>query len=75
MIRKNLKQGTTALRFVEDSRIEGGFFLYDTYLLYKTKVTGVTKLLKAQVKIRTFSVGCGKHEQKKYIVSHKTSVG
>ena len=44
-------------------------------LLYETKVTGVTKLLKAHVKIRSFSMGYCKHEQKKYIVSCKTSVG
>ena len=44
-------------------------------LLYETKVTGVTKLLKAHVKIRSFSVGYCKYEQKKYIVSYKTSVG
>ena len=30
VIRKNLKQGTTALKFAEDSWNEGSFFLYDT---------------------------------------------
>ena len=43
-------------------------------LLYETKVTGVTKRLKAHVKIRSFSVCYCKYEQKKYIVSYKTSV-
>ena len=38
-------------------------------------MTDLTKLLKAHVKIRTFSVGYCKHEQKEYIVSYKTSVG
>ena len=40
-------------------------------LSYETKVTGVTRLLKAHVKIRSYC----KQEQKKYIVSYKTSVG
>ena len=44
-------------------------------LLYETKVTGVTNLLKPLVKIRSFSMGYRKHEQKKYIVRYKTSVG
>ena len=44
-------------------------------LLHETKVTDVTELLKAHVKIRSFSMGYCKHEQKKYIVSYKTSVG
>ena len=38
-------------------------------------MTGVTKILKAHVKIKSFSVGYCKYEQKKYIVSYKTSVG
>ena len=42
-------------------------------LLYETKVTGVTKLLKAHVNIRNFSMGYCKNEQRKYIVSQKTS--
>ena len=44
-------------------------------LLYETKVTGVNKLLKVHVKIRRFSMGYCKDEQKKYIVSYKTSSG
>ena len=44
-------------------------------ILYEAKVTGVTKLLKAHVKIESFSMGYCKHEQKKYIVCYKTSVG
>ena len=44
-------------------------------LLYEKKVTGATKLLKAHDKIGSFSMGHCKHEQKKYIVSYKTSVG
>ena len=43
--------------------------------LHEAKVTDATKLLKALVKIRSFSMGYCKHEQKKYIVSCKTSVG
>ena len=42
-------------------------------LLSETKVTCVTKYLKAHVKIIRFTVGYCKHEQKKYIVSCKTS--
>ena len=42
-------------------------------LLYETKVIDVTKLLKSHVKTRSFSMG--KHEQKKYIINYKTSVG
>ena len=30
VIRKNLEQGTTALKFAKDSRNEGGLFLFDT---------------------------------------------
>ena len=41
-------------------------------LSYETKVIGVTKLLKSQVKTRPFSLGYGKREQKKF---YKTSVG
>ena len=44
-------------------------------LLYETKLTGAVKLLKAHVKIRNFYMGYSKYEQKKYIVSYKTSVG
>ena len=44
-------------------------------LLYETKVTGVTKLFKSYVKAKSFSMGYCKHEQKKYIISYKTSVG
>ena len=44
-------------------------------LLCETKVTGVTKLLKARVKIGSFSIGYCKYEQKKYIISYKTSLG
>ena len=43
-------------------------------VLYETNVTGLTKLLKAHVKIRSFSMGYCKREQKKF-VSYKTSVG
>ena len=73
VIRKNLKQGTTALKFAEDSWKEGSFFYVIHNLLYETKVTCVTKCLKAHVKIIRFTVGYCKHEQKKYIVSCKTS--
>ena len=38
-------------------------------------MTGVTKLLKSRVKIKSFSVGYCKHELKKYILRHKTSLG
>ena len=38
-------------------------------------MTDVTKLLKSRVKIKSFSVGYCKHEQKKYIISYKTSLG
>ena len=44
-------------------------------LIYQTKVTGVTKCLKAHVKIRSFSMGYSKYEHKKYIISYKTSLG
>ena len=44
-------------------------------LLYETKVIGVTKLLKSHVMTRGFSMGYCKHEQKKYIISYKTSAG
>ena len=39
------------------------------------KVRGVTKLLKARVKIRSSPMGYCKHEQKKYIISYKTTLG
>ena len=51
------------------------FFYMIHNLSYETKVTGVTRLLKAHVKIRSFSMGYCKQEQKKYIVSYKTSGG
>ena len=44
-------------------------------LLHETKVIGVTKLLKSHVKTRSFAMGYCTHEQKKYIISCKTSVG
>ena len=44
-------------------------------LLYETKVIDVTKLLKVHVKNRSFSMGCCKHDQKKYIISQKTTLG
>ena len=44
-------------------------------LLYETKVIGVTKLLKSNVKTKSFCMGYSKHKQKKYIISYKTSVG
>ena len=44
-------------------------------LLYETKVIGVTKLFKSYVKTKSFSMGYCKHEQKKYIISYKTSLG
>ena len=43
-------------------------------VLYETNVTGVTKLLKAHVKIWSFSMGYCKREQKKF-VNYKTCVG
>ena len=43
-------------------------------VLYETNVTGVTELLKAHVKIWSFSMGYCKREQKKF-VSYKTCVG
>ena len=43
-------------------------------ILCEANVTGVTKLLKAHVKIKSFSMGCCKREQKKFI-NYKTSVG
>ena len=44
-------------------------------LLYETKVISVTKPLKSNVKTKSFSMGYSNHEQKKYIISYKTSVG
>ena len=44
-------------------------------LLNETKVTDVAKLLKARVKVKIFSIGYCKYEQKKYIISFNTSVG
>ena len=38
-------------------------------LLYETRVTSVIKLLKADVKVRSFSMGHDKHEQREYIVT------
>ena len=43
--------------------------------LHEAKMTDATKLLKALVKIRSFSMCYCKHEQKKYVVSYKTSEG
>ena len=40
--------------------------------LYETSVAGVTKLLKAPFKIRRFSMGCCKHEEKKFISCYPT---
>ena len=52
------------------------FTLYMIHnLLYETKAIGVTILLKSHVKTGSFSMGYCKHEQKKYIISYKASVG
>ena len=40
--------------------------------LYETSVAGVTRLLKATVKVRRFSMGCCKHEKKKFISCYST---
>ena len=56
----------SSLRTVETK----AFLFYVIHnLLYETKVTSVTKPLKADVKIRNFYMGHYKHEQRKYIVS------
>ena len=86
MIRKNLKQGNTAshciynfiivhkslLRSVETKPVS---FYKIRNLLYETKMTGVTKLCKSYVKTKSISMGYRKHEQNKYLISYKTSVG
>ena len=43
-------------------------------LLYETKMIGVTKLLKSHVKTKSFSMGYYKYNQKKYIISYRTTV-
>ena len=86
MIRKNLKQGTTALHCIYDFKIihrsllrtietKPVSFYKIANLLYETKAIGVTKLFKSYVKTKIFSMGYCKHEQKKYIIRYKTSVG
>ena len=44
-------------------------------LLNETKVTGVTKLLKAHVKFRSFFMGYCKQEQRKYLLVTKLAQG
>ena len=61
----------SSLRTVETKPISF-YMIYN--VLYETNVTGLTKLLKAHVKIRSFSMVYCKREQKKF-VSYKTSVG
>ena len=43
--RKNFMQGTTVLKFTEDSWNEANFFYFIQNVLYKTNVTRVTKFL------------------------------
>ena len=50
---KNRKQEITALKFTE-SRLKAVSFYIIHNLLYESTVTNVTKLLKADVKIRSF---------------------
>ena len=58
----------SSLRTVETKAVSF-YMIHD--LLNETKVRGVTEILNAHV----FSMGYCKHEQKKCIVSYKTSVG
>ena len=85
-MRKNLKQGSTALHCIYNFIIIHRSFLRTVErkpvsfykipkLLSETKVIGVTKLFKLCVKTNSFSMGYCKHEQKKYIISYKTSLG
>ena len=63
------------LKFPEDSWTKpvSSYMIHN--LLYEAKVIGVTKPLKSHVKTRSFSMGYRKREQKKYIISYKTSAG
>ena len=61
----------SSLRKAEKKQVS--FYIIQN-VLYKTKVIGVTKSLKSNVKTRSFSMGYYKQEQKKYIISYKTSV-
>ena len=85
MIRKNLKQELlhciynfvkirrSSLRKVE-KKLPVSFDMINN-LLNETKVIDVTKLLKSHVKTRSFCIGYCKHEQKKYVIIYKTSIG
>ena len=69
VIQKNLTQGTTGLKFAED--IWNKVYIKPVsfcmkYVLYQRKVNSVIKLFKAPVKIRNFSIGYCKYDQKKY---------
>ena len=44
-------------------------FYVTSNVLHETNMTGVTKLLKAHVKIRSFSMGYCKREQKHLLVT------
>ena len=59
------------MKFTEHSWNEANFFLYDIHnVLYETNVLGVTKLLKAQVKIKFFSMGyCNREPWMQYNVN------
>ena len=61
----------SSLRKAEKKQVS--FYMIQN-VLYKTKVIGVTKRLKSNVKTWSFSMGYYKQEQKKYIISYKTSV-